>query len=177
MTLVLQANQSPATLVPSVRRIVAAVDPSQPLFDIETMRERLHDFESLQRFELFALGVFAALSVLLVAIGLFGVVSYTVTQRTREIGLRIAVGAPRATILLAVLRESVLIALAGSAAGLALSLALTRTLAASLFGVTPHDPWTLGAVLLLLFVVALAACYIPARRAASIDPMQALRTE
>jgi predicted permease len=177
MTVVLRSKEDFATLIPSVRRAVAAVDPAQPLYNIETMRERLNDNESLLRFELFTLSVFAILSVLLVVIGLYGVVSYSVTRRTREIGLRLAIGAPRAVILISVLRECTLITLAGTAMGLILSLAVTRLLAAVLFGVTPYDRGTLGAVFLMFLALSLLASYLPARRAASIDPMQALRTE
>jgi ABC-type antimicrobial peptide transport system permease subunit len=110
-------------------------------------------------------------------IGLYGVVSYAATQRTHEIGIRIALGAPRAAILIDVLRQSAFITLAGTAIGLTLAVALTRLLTATLFGVSPHDPKTLGVVSLLFLVLGLLASYFPARRAASIDPMQALRTE
>jgi putative ABC transport system permease protein len=156
---------------------VAAVDPSQPVYDLETMRDRLDNNESLLRFELFALSVFAGLSVLLVLIGLYGVVSYTVTQQTREIGIRIALGARRGTVLISLVRESALITLAGEALGFAASLVAMRLLATVLFGITPYDPETLIVVGLLFLLVAVAATYLPARRAASIDPMQALRTE
>jgi predicted permease len=177
MTVVLRSNEDSAMLIPSVRHAVAAVDPAQPIYTIQTMRERFNDNESLLRFELFTLSVFAILSVLLVAIGLYGVVSYSVTRRTREIGLRIAIGAPRAAILISVLRESAVITLAGTAMGLMFSLAVTRLFAAELFGVTPYDLATLGTVFLMFLTLSLLASYLPARRAASIDPMQALRTE
>jgi predicted permease len=177
MTVVLRSNEESATLIPSVRHAVAAVDPAQPIYNIETMRERFNDNESLLRFELFTLSVFAVLSVLLAVIGLYGVVSYAATQRTHEIGIRIALGAPRAAILIDVLRQSAFITLAGTAIGLTLAVALTRLLTATLFGVSPHDPKTLGVVSLLFLVLGLLASYFPARRAASIDPMQALRTE
>jgi putative ABC transport system permease protein len=176
-TFVLRTNGDPAKLASSARRAVAAVNPSQPVYDLETMRDRLNNNESLLRFELFALSIFAALSVLLVLIGLYGVVSYTVTQRTREIGIRIALGAKRDAVLRSFLRESALITLAGEALGFAASLVVMRLLATALFGVTPHDPKTMIAVGLLFLLVAMAATYLPARRAASIDPMQALRIE
>ena len=176
-TFVLRTSGNPAQLASSTRRAVAAVDPSQPVYDLETMRDRLDNNESLLRFELFALSVFAALSVLLVLIGLYGVVSYTVTQRTREIGIRIALGARRGTVLISLVRESALITLAGEALGFAASLVVMRLLATALFGVTPYDPETLIVVGMLFLLVAVAATYQPARRAASIDPMQALRTE
>jgi putative ABC transport system permease protein len=176
-TFVLRTSGNPAQLASSARRAVAAVDPSQPVYDLETMRDRLDNNESLLRFELFALSVFAGLSVLLVLIGLYGVVSYTVTQQTREIGIRIALGARRGTVLISLVRESALITLAGEALGFAASLVAMRLLATVLFGITPYDPETLIVVGLLFLLVAVAATYLPARRAASIDPMQALRTE
>jgi putative ABC transport system permease protein len=176
-TFVLRTSGNPAELASSARRAVAAVDPSQPVYDLETMRDRLNNNESLLRFELFALSVFAVLSVLLVLIGLYGVVSYTVTQQTREIGIRIALGAKREAVLMSLLSESALITLVGEALGLAASLVGMRLLATALFGLTPHDPETLIVVGLLFLLVATAATYLPARRAASIDPMQALRIE
>jgi predicted permease len=176
-TFVLRTSGNPAELASSARRAVAAVNPSQPVYDLETMRDRLNNNESLLRFELFALSIFAALSVLLVLIGLYGVVSYTVTQRTREIGIRIALGAKREAVLMSLLRESALITMAGEALGFAASLVGMRLLATALFGVTPHDPETLIVVGALFLLVAIAATYLPARRAASIDPMQALRIE
>jgi len=177
MTFVLRAQGNPAMLIPSVRRAVAAVDSTQPIYDIETMQQRLDDNESLVRFELFALGVFAFLAVLLVSIGLYGVISYTVTQRRREIGLRIALGAQRTTILIAIVREGALIALAGTVLGLGSSLALMKLLTAVLFGVTAHDSITLGAASMLFLAIAIFASYLPAHRAASIDPALTLRSE
>jgi ABC-type antimicrobial peptide transport system permease subunit len=114
---------------------------------------------------------------LLVAIGLYGVISYTVTQRTREIGLRIALGSSRAAILIAVVRESAVICLVGETIGLASSLLLMRLLETALFGIKPHDPATLGAVSALFLTLATLASYLPARRAASVDPAQTLRAE
>jgi predicted permease len=176
-TFVLRTNGNPSSLAASARQAVAAIDPTQPVYDLETMRDRLGNNESLLRFELFVLSSFAALSVLLVAIGLYGVVSYTVTQRTREIGIRIALGAQRGTVLMSLLRESALITLGGEALGFAASLVVTRLLSTALFGVTPHDPETLTFAVLLFLAVAILATYLPARRAASIEPMQALRSE
>jgi putative ABC transport system permease protein len=177
MTFVLRTHIDPATLVPSVRAAVAAADPAQPVYDIRTMQQRLEDNESLIRFEVFTLSIFAILSVVLVAIGLYGVISYAVTQRTREIGLRIALGSPRAAILVAVVRESALICLVGVVAGLASSFLLMRLLETTLFGVQPHDPATLGTVSALFLMIATLASYLPAHRAASIDPAQTLRME
>jgi putative ABC transport system permease protein len=177
MTFLLRTDGDPAALAPAVRRAVAAVDPAQPVYQIETMRQKLNDNESLVRFELFTLTVFASLSVLLACIGLYGVISSTVTQRTREIGVRIALGAQRRTIQAGVLRETAALAFLGTAIGLAGSLAVTRILAAQLFGTTPHDPLTLGVVFVLFCAVSFVAGFIPAHRAASVDPMRALRME
>jgi ABC-type antimicrobial peptide transport system permease subunit len=177
MTFVIRTATDPATLVPSVRLAVASVDATQPAYDIQTMQQRLNDNESLIQFELLSLSIFAMLAVLLVTIGLYGVISYRVAQRTREIGIRIALGARPAAILIAVVRESAVITVIGAALGFAVSLALTRFLSATLFGVTPHDPVTLGAVCLLFLVVAMLASYLPAHRAAMVDPIHALRSE
>jgi len=141
------------------------------------MRQRLNDSESLVHFELFTLSVFAALATLLAILGLYGVIAYTVTQRSREIGIRIALGASLGRIRAAILREAALLALAGATLGLAASLALARLLAATLFQVSAHDPLTLSAIFALFLIISLAATLIPANRAASIDPIEALRTE
>jgi len=177
MTFLLRTQSDPAALTPAVHHAVAAIDPTQPVYEIETMQQKLNDNESLLRFQLFTLSVFAVFSALLACIGLYGVISSTVTQRTREIGLRIALGAQRSAIQASVLRETAALALAGAGIGILASLALARLLAAILFQTSPHDPLTLGAVSGLLIAIALLAGSIPAYRAASIDPMQALRTE
>ncbi len=177
MTFVLRSRIDPASLLPSIRRAVASVDPTQPIYDLETMQQRLNENESLVRFELFTLSVFAGLSVLLVAIGFYGVISYTVAQRTRELGLRLALGAQRATILLAVLQESALVALAGGTVGTIASLSVAHLLSAVLFGVKPHDLLTLVTVSVFFMAIAMLAAYLPAYRAASIQPMEALRAE
>ncbi len=177
MSFVVRTTKSPAMLIPSMRRVVAQIDPTQPIYNIETMQERLNDNQSLIRFELVTLSVFAVLAAFLVLIGLYGVISYTVAQRTREIGLRIALGAPRESVLMDIFREGVLIALIGIVGGILSSLELTRLLEAVLFGVTPHDPATLCTVSLLFLGIAMLASFLPAHRAAGIHPAQTLRLE
>ncbi len=177
MTFLIRTHGDPATLAGPVRQAVAAIDPAQPIYSIQTMRQRLNDSESLVRFELFTLSVFAGLATLLAVLGLYGVIAYTVTQRSRDIGIRIALGASLGAIRAAILREAALLALAGATLGLAVSLALARLLAATLFRVSAHDPLTLGAIFSLFLAVSLLATLIPANRAASIDPIEALRAE
>ncbi len=177
MTFLVRTQGDPAALTGPVRQAVAAVDPAQPIYGVQTMRQRLNDSESLVRFELFTLSVFAALSTLLAILGLYGVIAYTVTQRGRDIGIRIALGASLGTIRVSVLRESALLALAGAALGLGASMALTRLLKASLFQVSAHDPLTLATIFAVFLIVSVLATLFPANRAASIDPMEALRNE
>jgi ABC-type antimicrobial peptide transport system permease subunit len=130
-----------------------------------------------QRFALALLGVFAGLALLLASIGIYGVLSYLVGQRTPEIGVRMALGAQRSDVLRMVLRDGVRMTLIGAAIGLAAALGLTHLMASMLFGVEPTDPVTFGGVAVLLCAIGLFACYIPARRAAKVDPMVALRYE
>lgn len=177
MTFLVRTGSNPAALAPAARAAVAAIDPTQAIYNVETMQQLLNDNESLVRFELFTLSAFAVFSVLLVLIGLYGVVSYSVAQRTREIGIRIALGSRRGPILRSLIWESAAIALAGAAVGLGASLVFLRLLSQVLFGVTPHDPRALGGTMLCFLVASIAAAWLPARRAASIDPMIALRAE
>lgn len=176
-TFVARTQGNPHALATEIRRAVANVDPSQPIYDISTMQQRLDDKESLVRFECLALTTFAALSGLLAWIGLYGLIAYSVAQRTHEIGLRIALGAQRRNILLTVLRESGSVAGLAAAVGLLISLAVTRLLSATLYGITAHDPLTILLVTLLLLCASTLASVLPARRAAFVDPMEALRTE
>jgi putative ABC transport system permease protein len=156
---------------------VHAIDPDVPVYDIATMDQRLQDSVARQRFAMTMLAAFAGFALILAAIGLYGVLSFLVSQGTAEIAIRMALGAQRGRILAQVFREGMGLAVAGIVAGLAGGVVLTRLMAGLLFGVSPSDPATFAAVALLLGLVALAACYFPARRAMRVEPMAALRAE
>jgi len=175
--IVVRSSVPPESLTRSVRAEFRELDPDLPLFTIRTLAETVQMNLARQRFAMQLLGAFAALALVLASIGIYGVLAYSVTQRTREIGVRMALGAQPRDVLLQILREAMQWVLAGGLCGLLLALALSRMLANLLFGVTATDPLTFAGVALLLIVVALLACVIPARRAARIDPMIALRQE
>jgi putative ABC transport system permease protein len=164
-------------LAGAVQRIVAEVDKDQAVFDIQSLEQAISSWVAPQRFWMRLFGIFAGLAVLLAAIGIYGVISYSVSQRTHEIGVRMALGAERNDVLKLVLRQGLKLALIGVAIGIAGSFALTRLIAQFLYGVKATDPMTFAAVALLLTAVALAASYIPARRATKVDPLVALRHE
>ena len=154
-----------------------SLDNALPLLHIKTLDEYVSDSIVGTRFEAFLLGIFGGLAFLLTAVGLYGVISYTVVQRTREMGIRIALGAPRRAILGMVVKNGTLLACAGALIGLAAAFLLTRLMASLLFGVGPTDPLTFLCVPIALITVAILASYIPASRAAKVDPMVALRYE
>jgi predicted permease len=175
--LIAHTNGDPAALGDIVRHAVRSVDANQPVSDVKTMDARIAESLRPQRFAANLLAIFAILATALSAVGLYGLVSYSVTQRTNEMGIRMALGASRADILGMVLRESAQIALLGTGAGIVLGLLLTRAIQGFLYGVSVYDPLSfLGAATALVFV-ALVASFIPARRATSIDPIVALRYE
>jgi putative ABC transport system permease protein len=160
-----------------MRSEVAAIDRDQPVSSLMTMEQRISDSVAPRRFNMFLMGLFAALALILAAIGIYGIMAFSVGQRTHEIGIRIALGASRGDVLKLVLRNGLGLALVGIAIGLASAFAATRVMSTLLYGVSPTDPVTyLGEALLLAFV-ALLACYIPARRATRVDPLVALRYE
>jgi putative ABC transport system permease protein len=177
MTFVLRSSFNPQSLAASVRQAVLSVDKNQPLTDVQSMEEILADSLAPPRFKMLLLGIFALLAMGLAVVGIYGVVAYGVTQRRQEIGIRMALGAQRREILKMVVGQGLKLALIGVAAGVAGAFALTRFLSSLLYGVRPTDPLTFVAVSLILAAVALLASYIPARRAAKVDPMVALRCE
>jgi putative ABC transport system permease protein len=135
------------------------------------------DANAQPRFEMLLLGIFAAVALLLAAVGIYGVMSYAVSRRTHEIGIRVSLGASRADVVLLVIRQGIVLALIGSAAGIVGALGLSRLMKSLLYGVKPIDPLIFGGVTILLMIVAMAASYLPARRAMRVDPMIALRYE
>ena len=166
-----------AGLTNSIREAVLQVDANQPLYNVKTMEELLSDSVASRRFNMTLLAVFAAIALALASVGVFGVLSYSVTRRTHEIGIRVALGARRGDVLRLVVGQGMALVGAGIALGLASALALTRLIAGLLYGVSASDPVIYAGVALLLAAVALLACYLPARRATKVDPMVALRYE
>src|SRR3989454_3579326 len=177
MSVVVRTTSAPATFSAPIKKALAEVLPDRPVSNVETMEQVVHDSTGSRRFPMLLLATFAALALVLAAVGIIGVVSYSVEQRTHEIGIRVALGARSADVLRLVLGGSMRWVLAGLALGIAGSLGLTHLLTDLLYGVRPTDPLVLGAVSLVLTSVALVACYIPARRATEVDPMAALRYE
>jgi putative ABC transport system permease protein len=174
---VIRTASDPLKLIASVQRIVAQADKDQVVFNFKSMEQRLSDVLAPQRFWMRLFGIFAGLAVILAAIGIYGVMSYSVSQRTHEFGIRMALGAHRRDVLRLVMKRGLVLALIGVAIGIGGALALTRLISGFLYGVTATDPLTFAAVALLLTAVALAASYIPARRATKVDPLVALRHE
>jgi putative ABC transport system permease protein len=177
VTFVIRTSSNPTDVAAAVRRAVWDVDQNQPVTQVRTMENVISESLWWERVSGLTLGIFAAISLLLAAVGIYGVFSYTVTQRTHEIGIRTALGASRADILKMVVGEGLLLTLTGVGAGIVAALALTRLLASLLYGVRPRDPLTFVALSLLLTAVAVLASYFPARRATKVDPIEALRYE
>jgi hypothetical protein len=173
--LVLRTSMRPTSLTGPVRAAVTRLDPALPLISVRTMEDVIADNSQSQQFLSLLVGSFAGLAALLAAVGIYGVLSYAVTQRTREIGIRISLGATQGRVLAEVLREGMLLAAVGSAIGIAGALAASKILTTLLYQVKPGDPSIVIATTALLGVVALVACYLPARRAARLDPTNALR--
>jgi putative ABC transport system permease protein len=177
MSIVARTAGNPLSIVAAVRSEAFAIDSNQPVASIRTMEQYLADSVASQRFSTTLLGLFAALALALAVVGIYGVMSYLVTQRTHEIGIRLALGARPRDVLLMVVRQGMTLTATGLLIGLALALAATRLLANLLHGVSTTDPATFAGVSLVLLGAALLACYFPARRATKVDPMVALRAE
>jgi putative ABC transport system permease protein len=177
MTLVVRTDGEPTAIAPAVQREIRALDPNQPVSDVRTMNQVMSEWVARSRFNTLLLALFAGLATLLSAVGIFGVMNYSVALRTRELGLRLAVGAQPRQVLLLVLRQGLELTIAGVVLGLVAAFALTRLLSGLLFGVAPVDVTTFTSISLLLVIVSLLACYLPARRAMRIDPLRALRYE
>lgn len=175
--LVLRTNQEPSKMASAVRGEIAAVDRGVPVYQVATMDQLLSASVATQRFNLFLLVLFAALALGLAAVGISGVLAFGVSRRTREIGIRLALGAHPRDVLRLVVGQGMQLVVAGILLGIAGALALTRLMASLLYRVSPTDPATFVVVSVLLALVALIACYVPARRAMRVDPMVALRTE
>jgi putative ABC transport system permease protein len=177
MALLVKSGQEPAAQVSAIRGIVASIDKEQPIFGIATMREVVNASVSTRRLTLILLGLFSGLALVLASIGIYGVISYSVAQRAREIGIRMALGAQRGDVLRLVLAQGGKISLAGIAIGSAASAGLTWLMAKLLYSVSAVDPATFTAVAFVLAAITMVASYIPARRALRVDPLVTLRNE
>ena len=177
MLVLVRSQGDPVTLVPALRKVVWRIDPNQPVADIKTMNQVISDNIGQLRLNMILMVCFGGVALLLAAVGIYGLLSYAVTQRTPELGIRIALGAQIKDVLKLILKQGMGLALLGEVIGLAAAFATTRVLKGLLFGVAPSDPVIFIAVFQILAVVAFIACYLPARRAAKVDPLVALRYE
>jgi putative ABC transport system permease protein len=177
MDIVVRTSLPPEALLPGVREKIRALDAQMPISNVRTMESWVSNGASQPRLNAMLLAIFAAVALAIAALGVYGVLAYSVTQRTREIGLRMALGAPRAAVVRLVVREGMTVGLAGVGAGIAAALALSRALAGLVFGVPVRDPMTFAGVTAVLVAVALAACSLPARRASRVEPIIALRED
>jgi len=175
MTFEIRTKAQPESLVPELRRAVQQIDPNLPLGNVRTQQEQIESATQQERLFVTLTSGFGALALALASVGIYGVMAYSVAQRTNEIGIRLALGARPAQVQTMVLGESSLIAIAGVVCGLGAALILVRLVKSMLYGISSYDPVTLGATVLLLLFVATAASWLPARRAAAIQPTEALR--
>jgi putative ABC transport system permease protein len=175
MALVVKSGDDPTALTSAIREVVHSIDKDQPIRAISTMKELVSYSVGTRRMTLMLLGLFSGLALILGAIGIYGVISYSVVQRTHEIGIRIALGAPRREVLRLVVSPGLKLAGAGIAIGIVAAFGLARLMSSLLYGVSATDFETFTGVAILLALVALLACYVPARRAMRVDPIVALR--
>jgi putative ABC transport system permease protein len=175
--LIVRTQGNPLAVVAPIEQAIHTVDKDLPVYSVWTMDQLLGNSLAQRRLTLVLLSSFAALALLLAAVGIYGVIAYTVRQRTRELGVRLALGAQARDVLRLILRQGLKLALIGVALGLTAAFALTRWMESLLFGVRPADPLAFGVVALVLLLVAICACWIPARRATQVDPLVALRSE
>jgi predicted permease len=175
MMVYLRTAVDPLSIAPAVRRVLSEVAPDAPVYDVRTLSSRVADASAYARFSAMLLAIFAAMALVLAAIGVYGVISFAAGQRTKEIGLRVALGASPGSVVRLMMRHGLAIGLAGLAVGLAASLAATRLLKSMLYDVAPTDPLTFVGIVVVLLVAVLLASWIPARRAAGVQPMEALR--
>jgi putative ABC transport system permease protein len=177
MSMLVRTTVEPASLTTAVRNEIHALDKTLPIYNVKTMRDVAAASVAPRRASMLLLTAFASVALLLAVIGIYGITAYYVTQRTHEIGVRMALGAQRADVLRLIIGQGIRLTLFGLALGMVCAFALTRVMATLLYGVKPTDPVTFAGGALLLALVALLACYIPARRATKVDPMVALRYE
>jgi putative ABC transport system permease protein len=177
MSLMIRTTGKPEDLAAAVRGAVQALDMTQPIYSIRTLSSVLSESVATPRFRTFLLGVFAAVALILAVVGIYGVMSYSVAQRTREIGIRMALGARRGDVLKMTVKQGLKLVVIGVAIGLVAAFVLTRVMASLLFGVSATDPVTFVSIPLVLMSVAMLASYIPALRATRVDPMVALRAQ
>jgi putative ABC transport system permease protein len=177
MNLIIRTTADPLTLTAAVRRQVQAMDANQPVYNVSTMEQTLDQSLVTQRLSMTLLAFLASLALILAAVGIYGVMSYAVTQRTHEFGIRMAIGAQPRDVFKMVIGRGMTLALIGVAFGLVGAFSLTRLMKSMLFAVEPTDPVTFAGIAVLLTSVALVACYVPGRRATKVDPLVALRYE
>jgi predicted permease len=177
MSLAVRTRRNPATVIPELRDLMRKASPELANSTFTTMEQVVEDSYGSQQLAARLLEIFGGIALVLCIAGIYGLLAYLVTQRTRELGIRIALGAQHVRLMAMVMRQAGGMLITGLAVGLLLAYATSRVVATLLYGVKPHDPWTMAAVALILLVGGLAAAYIPARRAAGVDPMVALRTE
>ena len=177
MTLLVRTTSDPLALARSVRSEVFAIDKNQPVYDVKTLAQRVNDAVAVSRSLMVLFAAFALLALVLGAVGIYGVISYSVTQRTHEIGIRMALGARAANVLSLIMKNGLMLVLAGIAIGVGSAFGLTRFLATLLFGIEPTDSVTFIVVSSVFFVIAMIAALIPALRATRVDPVIALRSE